>query len=152
MVERILELMKEHKLNGIELAEKSGVPKNAVSQWKSGKFKPSADAVIKLADFFQVSLDYLYGRTNNRIGVDLTLNDVIPYGIRYSDVMQHEKFYESHTQSKSDLEIVKAAIKKALIESGMVASDSTIPLAYQKFIEKLVLELEPVTRESEHIG
>ena len=34
--------------------------------WKENKSKPSADALLKLADYFKVSVDYLLGRTEVR--------------------------------------------------------------------------------------
>ena len=33
-----------------------------ISHWRAGRSKPSLDAVIKLADYFNVSIDYLVGR------------------------------------------------------------------------------------------
>ena len=59
MIERIVMLMKERGLNGKQLAEEIGIAKNAISEWKSGRIKPSTDVVIKIADYFGVSCDYL---------------------------------------------------------------------------------------------
>ena len=65
MIERIMELMKERKLNGVQLAAECGVPKSAVSAWKRGDYKPSAEAITKLAEYFGVSADYLLGLTDD---------------------------------------------------------------------------------------
>jgi transcriptional regulator with XRE-family HTH domain len=78
MFERIDSLMKQHGINGLRLALDTGLPKNAVSSWKSGKFKPSTDAIIKIADYFNVSADYLLrgdAYTNSNIS-----NSVIAQG------------------------------------------------------------------------
>ena len=36
-----------------------GLSSNALSEWKKGKAKPSSDAIIKIAEYFNVSADYL---------------------------------------------------------------------------------------------
>ena len=76
MIERIIKLMKERKLNGVQLAAEMGLYKNAVSEWKTGKVKPSTELIIKLAEYFEVSTDYLLGLTDDRspIGGDSKKN------------------------------------------------------------------------------
>ena len=66
MVERIFELMKERKINGKQLAFESGMSKGIVTDWRTGRSKPSAEALIKLAEYFNVSIDYLCGLTDDR--------------------------------------------------------------------------------------
>ncbi|MCL2698474.1 MAG: helix-turn-helix domain-containing protein [Oscillospiraceae bacterium] len=36
-----------------------------VSDWKSRRSKPNIDTLPKIADYFDVSVDYLLGRTDN---------------------------------------------------------------------------------------
>ena len=64
VAERIKELMKEENLNQVRLAEKIGVKQNTISAWLSGKKEPSITSLRKLADFFDVSVDYIIGRKN----------------------------------------------------------------------------------------
>ena len=59
MIDRILNLMKMHKVNGKQLTEKLELSNSAVTEWKKGKSKPSTEAVIKLADYFGVTTDYI---------------------------------------------------------------------------------------------
>ena len=60
--ERLKELMKEHNLNQVELAEKSGVKQNTISAWLLKKKEPSIRSLWLLADYFDVDIDYLIGR------------------------------------------------------------------------------------------
>ncbi len=62
VAERIKDLMQEHNLNQIQLAEKSGVKQNTISAWLSKKKEPSIRSLWLLADFFDVEIDYLVGR------------------------------------------------------------------------------------------
>lgn len=47
-----------------EFAKKFFVAQNSVSQWESGKRAMCADRLIIFADFFDVSIDYLVGRSS----------------------------------------------------------------------------------------
>lgn len=58
-VERIQNLFTQTKEIPAHVFEKLGIPKNALSIWKTGRANPSADAIIKIATYFSVSTDYL---------------------------------------------------------------------------------------------
>lgn len=47
-----------------ELAEACNVARQSVAQWKDGKTKPDIYYLGKIADFFNVSTDYLLGRSD----------------------------------------------------------------------------------------
>ncbi len=49
-------------LNQVQLAQKLGVTKQSVSNWENDNIMPSIEMLIKIADFFTVSTDYLLGR------------------------------------------------------------------------------------------
>lgn len=48
-----------------ELADVLGVSQQAISQYRNGQIRPSLDNVLLIANFFQVSTDYLLGRTDD---------------------------------------------------------------------------------------
>ncbi len=62
--ERLRELRTEHNLQQKELAKKLFVDASTVSQWERGKAKPDYQKQQMLADLFNVSLDYLTGRSD----------------------------------------------------------------------------------------
>jgi len=59
---RIKDLMKEHSLNQVKLADKINIKQNTISAWLSGKKEPSITSLWILANFFGVDIDYLVGR------------------------------------------------------------------------------------------
>jgi transcriptional regulator with XRE-family HTH domain len=59
VIERILQLMKEHGVSGTALTSALEISSSSVSEWKKGKAKPSADVIVKIANYFAVSTDYL---------------------------------------------------------------------------------------------
>ncbi len=60
---RIKELRIEMKWTQQELADRLRTTKQAVSQYERGVRKPDLDTVIALCDIFNVSSDYLLGRS-----------------------------------------------------------------------------------------
>ncbi len=63
---RIKELRTAHGLTQVDFAKKLSVSKQAVSNWENNNIQPSIDMLVKIADFFGVSTDYLLGRTTER--------------------------------------------------------------------------------------
>ena len=59
---RLKELRLQHGFSQEELAEKIGIKQNSYSDWEHGKCKPNYEKLEKIADFFGVSLDWLFGR------------------------------------------------------------------------------------------
>lgn len=49
-----------------ELAQELGISRSAVSHLENGRHEPGLDMLEKLADLFDVSIDYLVGRSNMR--------------------------------------------------------------------------------------
>ena len=57
--DKILELRKANEMTQQQLAEKLIVTPQAVSRWEKGETEPDADTMIKIAEIFNVSYDYL---------------------------------------------------------------------------------------------
>lgn len=62
---RIKELRTAHGLTQVEFAKILSVSKQAVSNWENNNIQPSIDMLLKIADFFGVTTDYLLGRSND---------------------------------------------------------------------------------------
>ena len=63
--ERVRELREEKGLSRKELAEVFNLKQGAIYEWENRGKQTDYATLCKLADFFQVSLDYLLGRTND---------------------------------------------------------------------------------------
>lgn len=72
---RIAELRKEKHLNQIGLAMKLNISQYMVSSYETGRHQPTTDMLIELADFFNVSIDYLVGKSEVRYPADIFLNN-----------------------------------------------------------------------------
>lgn len=64
--ERMRELRAEKRKTQRELAEVLGMKLRGYQCYEMGETEPSLDKLFRLADYYQVSLDYLTGRTEQR--------------------------------------------------------------------------------------
>ena len=64
---RIKQLRLSFNLNQVEFANKLSITKQTVSNWENNNIMPSIDMLIKIADFFGVTTDYLLGRDEKRL-------------------------------------------------------------------------------------
>lgn len=62
--ENIRNLRIDNNYTQKQIAEYLGISQNTYSQYEIGVLNYPVDAVIRLADFYGVSTDYLLGRTN----------------------------------------------------------------------------------------
>ena len=64
--ERIRELRKEQCETQLQVAEAIGVREQHYQKMEYGTSTPRIEVIWKLADHFEVSIDYLVGRTEDR--------------------------------------------------------------------------------------
>nr|WP_325219510.1 helix-turn-helix transcriptional regulator [uncultured Oscillibacter sp.] len=63
--DRLKQLRKQAKLQQKELGERIGLGANAISMMETGNRETSFEKLVLLAEFFQVSTDYLLGITDD---------------------------------------------------------------------------------------
>ncbi|QDY85898.1 helix-turn-helix transcriptional regulator [Paenibacillus polymyxa] len=61
---RIAELREHKGLKQEELAQSLGITRAALSHYEKNRRKPDFETLTKLADIFEVTIDYLVGRTS----------------------------------------------------------------------------------------
>ena len=62
---RLKELRKSKKITQLTLALKLKTNQNTISRYESGEREPGINEIIAIADYFDVSVDYLLGVTDN---------------------------------------------------------------------------------------
>lgn len=63
---RLKELRKEKNITQIKLAMELNMSQNTISRYETGERQAGYNELIKIADYFNVSIDYLLGRSNER--------------------------------------------------------------------------------------
>lgn len=69
---RIKQLRIDNNLTQKDIADKIGITPTGISYWESGTAIPNYETLKKLADLFNVSIDYLTGNEENN-----TENDIL---------------------------------------------------------------------------
>ncbi|MBE5742051.1 MAG: helix-turn-helix transcriptional regulator [Clostridiales bacterium] len=63
---RLRELRKERKISQLKLALDLNMTQNTISRYETCEREADYECLIKFANYFNVSVDYLLGRTNKR--------------------------------------------------------------------------------------
>ena len=104
---RLTVLMEENDMSQIKLAKKIGTTNVTISRYLSGERIPRIEILVKMANVFSVSLDFLLGYSdeknalNNNIFIDTNLKNLIEYII---SVNNNSKL------SNSQIELIKKLI------------------------------------------
>ena len=64
---RLGELMKKNNIQQQEMAEILKVSRASIYKYQQGKAEPSIEGLVKIANYFNVSLDYLCERQNKNL-------------------------------------------------------------------------------------
>ena len=140
--ERIKDLRTERKLNQEQLGTQIGIPNSTIADYEKDDYMIPHTAIIKLADFFGVSADFLMGRTENRSMEnmeisELHLTDDALHLLReqkintrlLSEIMTHENFRKLMV----DAEIYVDGLADMQIQNLNFAVDTVRELILKKY-------------------
>lgn len=110
----IRELRLNKDMSQLDLAKYIGISQSAIAKIEIGKNEPTASTLKKIADYFDVSTDYILGRENeegNIITVAPDLSDeeqrlidyyrALPIDLRAAVVSYAQTFFELDTNAKN---------------------------------------------------
>lgn len=89
---RIKELREDNDLRQIDVAKATNIDQKTLSNYETGKTNPDSFAIIKLAEFFGVTCDYLLGISErNLLNADEALNEIDDIKKRLDDLKKFIK-------------------------------------------------------------
>lgn len=130
LVQKIKMLCDEKKISIAELERKLDFANSSIRKWDERT--PGVDKIQKVADFFDVSTDYLLGRTDKRNYYDLTEKDQKDIQKQLEKIVEDMSKADSIAFSKDSEELspeAKAAVLASLEESLRIGKT----LAKKKF-------------------
>lgn len=79
--ERLRKARKNKNLTQAEVAEKLGVTRSVIARYESGINDPSTENIVTLAEIYEVTTDYLLGKTDlmvreSKSTYDVSTNDI----------------------------------------------------------------------------
>lgn len=126
----IKQLRLEHNYSQLELAQELNVSKSTVAMWETGKRYPSNSIYEELANYFQVDIDYLYGRTE----------------------FKTKKEMLQHFDDITDLEALRADIVKAKIGTTQIPVLGEVAAGQPIFAAENYIGCEEISEELESTG
>lgn len=116
----ISKLRYEKGYSQIEMAEKLGVTKGAVGMWETDKRKPDYDVLVRIADLFSVTTDYLLSHSV-RITVENNDDDKDDITIRMINTFK--------MLDEDNKDILLGEAKKLLKQQRIEEKRTTVPIA-----------------------
>ena len=101
---RLVQLRKELGLTQEEFAEKIGYTRTAVSAWEIGRNEPSNSDTLKIAEYFNVSTDYLLGKSDIR-NMGQQIDDVLNEAMIGMSKADYEKLTDIQKKQIRDFAI-----------------------------------------------
>ncbi len=112
-------LIKDNRISQSELASELNTHRQNVYQWVSGKTVPRNDMLSKIADYFEVSIDYLLGKDNEQITAKAKTNSS-NRNIKQSAKYKLNKKFNQHKNLK---EIFSDNLKYYRKQAGLTQDD-----------------------------
>lgn len=114
--ERLKVLRENLGITQAKLAKEIGVAQATVNRYETNKITPTSEILLRYADRFDVSLDYIYGRTDKPQGINYKYEPKKIDVIESNDKM--EKFVEMCFDPESEYnDRLKQTILKMLKEN-----------------------------------
>ena len=131
---RLKELRTEHSYTQEQLAKLVNVSPKTVGAWERGTRQAPIESVMKLSELFDVSTDYLLGKSEKRHYYDLTEKDKRDVGLEVEEVLNGMtggiNFY-GEPMTDEGREKLKASLEMALELSKREAKKKFTPKKYR---------------------
>lgn len=95
-----VKILQEQNITAYKLSKDTGITQGMISYWKNGERIPSAENLVMLADYFGCSVDYLLGRTDEKMppatqqeALESSLHDLTDEELQ--DVLDYVRYVKS---------------------------------------------------------
>lgn len=104
MIENLKKLRNKKGISQQKLADTIEVSQQSVNKYENHKIEPDIQTLIKIADYFETSVDYLIGHSD----IDCIIESVSPYDLNTDEVSIINNYRKL---SKKQKEIIKLVIE-----------------------------------------
>lgn len=121
--QRLKQLRSENNLTQAQLADILGIAKTTLAAYEQGKSEPNIELLIKMADYFCVTVDYLIGKTNCIHEEYQPISDILGIDEKTIDIL---KGFSRNKAEYSQLDFLEAIIQHPQFSSLMSQISSYI--------------------------
>ena len=139
MQNRIRELRKQHKITMKQLGEVIGVAERTISQYETGKREPDNETLLRLGEYFGVSVDYLLGAAvQKETPPALTKKDERDISLRIDQILsdlegqQTGLMFDGEPLDDETKELLAASLRSSMETSKVWAKKKFTPKKYRK--------------------
>lgn len=134
---RLKTLRNEHSWTQADLAQRINVSPKTIGTWERGTREPPIETITKLSDIFEVSSDYLLGKTDKKHYYDLTNKDKNGIDKQIEDMMSGVSdnslayFQNGAELDDDDKKLLEASLRQVLETSRVLAKKKFTPKKYR---------------------
>lgn len=124
--ETLSDLISDSELNLKETADKIGICASGLTYYLKGEREPSVETIVKIADYYNRSVDFLLGRENEK--QNLTFKPCPPFSEQLKFLKKHfncssYRFYNGTKISKSAYYALRRGAQKPTLETIINLAD-----------------------------
>jgi transcriptional regulator with XRE-family HTH domain len=115
IVGTIEELIKRSGKTANAVLTKCELSHNSLIAWKNGKAKPSLDAVVKLADYFNVTVDFIVGREKREFPTE---KEILYKNMTEEEIKLINAYRRLSTLAKITTKVTMSASLSKILKNG----------------------------------
>ena len=119
--QRLKTLREEHGLSQTELAIKIGISRGSISFYENGSRIPDIEILSKMQDFFNVSFDFLLGKSNNRNNENVNIGKIT--GLSDKAIKALNLYLTENNSTRYTSNFKKAGVSSTKIINLIIESD-----------------------------
>ena len=102
MVQNLKLLRTKNKISQQQLADIIGVTQQSINKYENHKIEPDIQTLIKLAEYFNTSVDYLVGHTD----IDHVIESIVRYDLNQDEAVLIDKYRKLSKKQKNVVAIL----------------------------------------------
>lgn len=102
MVQNLKLLRTKNKISQQQLADIIGVTQQSINKYENHKIEPDIQTLIKLAEYFNTSVDYLVGHTD----IDHVIESIVRYDLNQDEAVLIDKYRRLSKKQKNVVAIL----------------------------------------------
>lgn len=102
MVQRLKELRQNKKISQQQLADIIGVSQQSINKYENHNIEPDISLLIKFADFFGTSVDYLIGHSD----INRKIEPVSPYDLNTDEAALIDTYRNLSAEEKESIHLI----------------------------------------------
>lgn len=138
MYEIFAKLLEEKGLKAADVTRATGIKSPVFSEWKKGKSKPNTEKMIKIANFLEVSVEYLTTGKDSTSSNQLNTRDEKDIAKRLESALsdlendQNGLMFSGEPLDDETRELLKASLENSIRIAKINAKQKFTPKKYRK--------------------